>query len=227
VFANPRRGGPLLRLPYPKHVRTDPVPLLAELVLTPGALRGLHPLVSGIEVPLATTSIGPDTADELRNVLAPLSWRASLALDDYTIGGLPAALKQYQMVRTGLLIGVLLMLLLAGASMVALALEQIAERRRPMAVLAASGVPRSVLARSVLWQNLLPMAVALPIALGTGIGLGQVLLRVANTPVALVGADWTAIGLLTAAATALVLVTTALTLPALRRATRPTELRAE
>jgi predicted lysophospholipase L1 biosynthesis ABC-type transport system permease subunit len=164
----------------------------------------------------------PDLVERLRNAVAPFGWRAAVE----TGGGVPPdqTERQYRTIRTGLLLGALVTLLLAGASLLALAVEQVMERRRQVAVLSASGVPRSVLARSVLWQNALPMALAVPVAVLTGVALSRLLLRLIGRSPAV---DWAGIGVLVMASAALVLAATALTLPALRRASQPTELRAE
>ena len=199
-----------------------------EVLVTPGALHGVRPFIAALELRLVVGSSDLDTVERVRNTVGRFGWQAEVP-SDYGGGPLEVsdALRQFRTIRTGLLIGTLITLLLAGASMVSLALEQIAERRRPIAMLAASGVPRSVLGRSVLWQNLLPMAAAVPVALLTGTALGQALLRLIPSRLPPVGVDWAQIGALTLASGLLVLLTTALTLPAVRRASRPTELRTE
>jgi hypothetical protein len=63
-----------------------------------------------------------------------------------------------------------------------------------------------------------------PVALLTGVALSRLLLATISRPPMV---DWTGVGVLVAASTALVLAATALTMPALRRASQPTELRAE
>jgi hypothetical protein len=110
--------------------------------------------------------------------------------------------------------GSLITLLLAGASLLVPALEQVRARRRPLAVLTASGVPRSTLAWSLLWQNAIPLLLAMVVAVATGAGLG--VLRVLAQPVAL---DFAGMGVLAGASVLLVLLVTVPTLPALRRAT--------
>jgi predicted lysophospholipase L1 biosynthesis ABC-type transport system permease subunit len=120
--------------------------------------------------------------------------------------------------------GSLITLLLAGASLLVPALEQGRARRRPLAVLAASGVPRSTLAWSLLWQNAIPFLLAMVVAVATGAGLGVLLLRVLAQPVAL---DFAGMGVPAGASVFLVLLVTVLTLPSLRRATGALGLRTE
>jgi ABC-type antimicrobial peptide transport system permease subunit len=139
---------------------------------------------------------------------------ASLSVDQRT----------FLAIRNGLLIGSLFTLLLAGVSLLVLALEQVRERRRPLAILSAAGVPRAVLARSLLWQVAVPVGVGVVAATATGIGLAGLVLRMTSTRMVL---DWSDIGVFSAAAVLLVLLVTAATLPALRNATRLSALRTE
>jgi hypothetical protein len=226
-LANGDAGRPAQRWRLPKLRELSSGEFNAALVVTPGALRGIQPLIGGMEVHLSVQTRDQVLVERVRNAIGPLGWQASVQLPPGALYEAPQQVTQYRTIRTGLMLGALVALLLAGASMVALALEQIAERRRPMAVLAASGVPRSVLSRSVLWQNTLPMAVAVPIALVTGVGLGQALLQLVSSRARGFDVDWGGVGVLLLASVVLVLLTTVVTLPALRRATRPTELRSE
>jgi hypothetical protein len=93
-----------------------------------------------------------------------------------------------------------------------------------LAVLAASGVQRSVLAWSLLWQGLVPVVLAVVVALPAGFGLGTLLLMVSGKPLSY---DWTGTAVLTAAGLGAVLVATMITLPALWRATGAEGLRTE
>jgi CubicO group peptidase (beta-lactamase class C family) len=98
------------------------------------------------------------------------------------------------------------------------------ERRRPLAALAASGVPTGALARSLLWQNAVPVLLAVVVAVVTGIGLAQLVFRMVGDPFTM---DWLGVALYSGAATVLVLLVTAMTLPTLRSATRLAALRTE
>jgi ABC-type lipoprotein release transport system permease subunit len=141
-----------------------------------------------------------------------------------TTADLTTAQQTYVAVRNGLYVGSIFTLLLAGVSLLVLALEQIRERRRPLAVLAATGVPRGVLARSLLWQVALPIALGVLVAVLTGVGLAALLVRLSDDPLMI---DWLGVGVLSAAAAALALLVTAMTLPFLRGAMRLTSLRTE
>jgi len=158
----------------------------------------------------------------MRNAIAPYSWRVHA----YFVGQDDSAevAMIFAGIRRALLAGSVLTLLLAGASLLVMALEQVRERRRPLAVMAASGVPRGTLARSLLWQNGVPLVLSTAISVSTGVLLGVMVTRVFEAEVAY---DWTGIASLTGASVALVLAVTALTLPSLRRATGALGLRTE
>ncbi|PPK64546.1 FtsX-like permease family protein [Actinokineospora auranticolor] len=163
-----------------------------------------------------------DATDRIRAALGPLGWqvsvyerRASFLRDDQ---------ETYLTIRTGLLIGSVFTLLLAGVSLLVLAVEHIRERRRPLAVLAAGGVPNGVIARSLLWQIALPIGLGVVVAVGVGVTLAALTAQIVDGPVIL---DWLTIGVMTGAAAALVLLVSLLTLPFLRSATRLESLRTE
>lgn len=164
----------------------------------------------------------PDAAEHARNAIAAYSWRVwTLYQGEDQV---PQVERVFGLVRQALYAGATLTLLLAGASMLVMALEQVRERRRPLAVLAASGVPRGTLGRSLLWQNGVPLVLSTAVSVATGMGLGALSIKVSGAEVAF---DWQGIGLVTAASMALVLAVTALTLPSLRRATGALGLRTE
>jgi ABC-type antimicrobial peptide transport system permease subunit len=122
------------------------------------------------------------------------------------------------------LVGAAALLLLVGASVLVDVAEQLRERRRPFAVLVAAGTRRAVLTGSVLHQVAVPVLLGLVLAVVAGGGLAAALLAAIGVPVRL---DWAAIGTTTATAVLVVLLTTAASLPLLRRATDPGGLRSE
>lgn len=159
----------------------------------------------------------PDVAELVANALVPLGRDVrsyAFTVDDEAVVQL----------RNTLLMGALVVLLLAAASLLIVSIEQIRERRRQLATLAASGVGGRTLAASVLWQATVPFGVATVASLGVGTGLGWLLMRVFATPAII---DWTGMATITAAALVAVLVVTALSLPSLRHATHPEALRME
>lgn len=198
--------------------------ITASLLVTPAALASvLLPPALDADTLVRVDPNQPDSLEYVRNAVAAYPLQV-----DVTAFGDPALLSVDQQtfvaIRNGLLVGSLFTLLLAGVSLLVLALEQVRERRRPLAMLSAAGVPRAVLARSLLWQTALPVMVAVGAAVATGIGLAALVLRTTITPLVL---DWTDIGLFCGATVVLVLLVSAATLPALRSATRLSALRTE
>jgi len=157
-----------------------------------------------------------DMAEHVSNALVPLG-RGVMSFTYDSDSGLVQ-------VRNALLAGALVVLLLAAASLLIVSVEQVRERRRQLAALAASGVSGRTLGASVLWQAAVPFGVATLASLGVGTGLGVLLMRVFDLPLTI---DWAGMVIFVAASTAAVLAVTALTLPSLRRATRPDGLRME
>ncbi|MGM1061044.1 FtsX-like permease family protein [Saccharothrix sp. Mg75] len=192
------------------------------LMLTPAALGDVPPTADHSTIVVLVDPAQPDIAEHVRNALAPMTWRTYTSYFGET--GVPRQVEQFRSIRQGLLAGSLITLLLAGASLLVMALEQVRERRRPLAVLAASGVPRGALGRSLLWQNAVPLLLALVVAVAVGGGLAVLLLRIISEPIVL---DWPGIALLSGAAAFLVVAVTIASLPSLYRATGALGLRSE
>lgn len=210
-----------------KSTSLKPMMFPGGLYLTPGALTGtaagLLDQTNSIEILVDTAALDDAGFDRVRNVLAQFGWR----VDDsqFGVGAQLTHLGQLMMTaRAGLLVGGALVLLVAILSMLALSVEQIVERRRPLTMAVASGVPRSVLARSSIYTVLAPAAVAILLAdlIGTLVSLAfGPYLRAAITidPLEMAG--------LSLATLAIIALITAATLPALRRLTGPDALRTE
>ncbi|MEU4444261.1 FtsX-like permease family protein [Actinosynnema sp. NPDC050801] len=124
--------------------------------------------------------------------------------------------------RSGVIGGSVLLTLLAVIGLAAAAVDQVFERRRPTAVLAANGVPPKVLAVSALWQSAVPAAVGIGLAIPIGLGTAWLV-----APAGRFRVDWSEIATTVAAAAVVVLVVALCTLPALRSAIRPASLRTE
>jgi FtsX-like permease family len=196
----------------------------AELLATPSAIAGVR-LPPGSQSS-ALVTVDPkrtDAVEYLRNAAAayPIS---TYVTDPDPSQELNLDQRTFLTIRNFLLAGSLFTLLLAGVSLLVLALEQVRERRRPLAMLSASGVPRAVLARSLLWQTAVPVAIGVVAAVATGIGLAALLLRMTSTGMTI---DWAQVGIFSGAAVVLTLLVTAATLPALRNATKLSALRTE
>ncbi|MCT2585722.1 FtsX-like permease family protein [Actinophytocola gossypii] len=191
-------------------------------IATPGAVEGvtLPEMRTVIRVEADPNS---DELEQLRNAVAGFGWRASM-FSYNTAEDRTADQQMFVTIRNGLYAGAIFTLLLAGVSLLVLALEQIRERRRPLAMLVASGVQRAVIARSLLWQVALPIALGVLVAVLTGVGLAWLVVRITDEPFSI---DWLGVGLLSAGAALLSILVTAMTLPFLRSATRLTSLRTE
>jgi FtsX-like permease family protein len=191
------------------------VPVVGEeLIVTPAALA----TASGVGLTVSATLPGadPDLVERVRNVVG---WNGSVASLGTGRDGTSALITQV------LSVGSVLVLLFVAGSLLVAAWEQLRERRRSLATLAANGVGRGVLARSLVWQLAIPVAVAVLVAVPAGLVLDWLVLRfVVHRPMT---ADVSSIALLTATAIAAVLLVTALTLPALWRTTNLENLREE
>ncbi|GAA4664728.1 MULTISPECIES: FtsX-like permease family protein [Amycolatopsis] len=192
----------------------------AELLLTPTAAGALRPDYGDIKALLDPAV--PDALDRVRSAVSPLQWRASVSAPVSENGDM----AMLNATRALLYAGAVLTMLLAGISMLVLVIGQISERRRPFAAMTAAGVPRGVLSRSLLWQNALPVVFGVLVAIGAGIGVAAMLLRI-MTPGAAMLLDWTFIMVMASAALVLVLLVSAAAVPGLRSVTKLEALRME
>ncbi len=160
-----------------------------------------------------------DAIERARNAVAAIVPSGSVNTLNST-----TELPALRTVRRGIYIGAVLILLLIGGSLLIGGLEQLRERRPVLAAIAAFGTPRRVMARSVLWQAAIPVTLGVAVAAVIGVGLGALLITVGGRPVEI---DWGAVGAMAGAGAAVILLVTALTLPALIRMSRPAGLRAE
>ncbi|MBC3841913.1 ABC transporter permease [Streptacidiphilus sp. 4-A2] len=218
--------GPVWRLPAVTAAVTagaDPLASsyepLGRFLATPGAVPAALLRTQNSTVYVDYDQGRPDGADQVRTAAALLSPTATVTFADQQ-----AVDHNFSIVSRGLAFGVALTLLLVAASLLVGLLEQLRERRRILAVLYAFGTPRSVVALSVLWQSLLPMALGLLLATAGGLALGAVLLQVSQLPMAF---DWGAVALLAASGGLSALLVAGLSLPPLLRMMRPGELRHE
>lgn len=132
---------PVGLLPAAQRVSRGPYP--GDVVLTPAAAANLTvPADVGAEAWVRIAPGHPGATEQIANAVGDLTWQAFVS--DSTGDLLTTDQKSFATVRSGLDAASLFTLLLAGVSMLVLALEQVRERRRPLALLAAAGVPRSV-----------------------------------------------------------------------------------
>jgi len=197
--------------------------LYATTIATPGALTGA-PMPDDLVSVFATVGdLTSDEVEQVRNSVAEFGWQTYVS--SFNLGGdLTTGQENFVTLRNALYAGSIFTLLLAAVSLLVLALEHIRERRRPLAVLTASGVQQGVLARSLLWQVALPIGLGVLVAIVTGVGLAALLVALSEDVFSI---DWSGVVLLSGGAALLSVLVTALTLPFLRSATRLTSLRTE
>ncbi|MFF5445260.1 ABC transporter permease [Streptomyces sp. NPDC012888] len=189
------------------------------LLVTPSAApQGPGSLEYGV-VYVKTDPRVPDSLDRARNA----AFRADPLAVAMTLQQ-RATTPQFTSIRTGLYIGATAVLVLIGASLLVLQLEQLRERRKLLSALVAFGTKRSTLSLSVLWQTALPIALGVGLAITVGVTLGAVLMRVTDVPVRV---DWLSVSAMAGTGAGVALLVTALSLPPLVRMMRPDGLRTE
>jgi len=196
----------------------DSIPT-GELLLTPAAAAHLGIAADLVDAGVTLNRQVPGARDNAITTIARIDPLAGIPSDPTTIGN--HVLQQLQNV---LFAGATAVLLVIGGSLLVAVAEQLRERRRVLAVLSAFGTRPSTIAWSVLWQNALPVALGLALAVVIGVGLGDVLMRIIGLQASF---DWGAIALLTAAAALVVAAVTGVTLPIVWRQMRPEALRVE
>ncbi|GLZ38269.1 ABC transporter permease [Actinokineospora sp. NBRC 105648] len=217
-FAVPTTARPLPATQFDYQVRPG------DLIVTAGALPGGRALPAAPDnLKVRFDPADRDAPERVRNALQPLRWLTSTWTSTHS-APLTRNQDSYLTIRRGLLIGSVFTLLLAGVSLLVLALEHIRERRRPLAVLAAGGVPGGVLARSLLWQIAVPIGLGAVVAVVTGVGLASLVIGETLGPMVV---DWSGVVVMTGAAAGLGVLVSVLTLPFLRSATRLNSLRTE
>jgi predicted lysophospholipase L1 biosynthesis ABC-type transport system permease subunit len=190
-----------------------------QLLFTPGAARRLHLRASAVTVVVRLAPGDRAAADRLRDRAAALDPEAEVST--IASSGTDHALAS---LRRALFAGAVAVLAMIGASLLVAAGEQLRERRRALAVLAAVGTRRSTMAWSMLWQAAIPVGSGLALAIALGIALGNVLTAIVSLSPSY---DWGAIALMVGAGAAIIAAVTLLTLPTLWRMMRPETLRVE
>ncbi|MGW4029907.1 ABC transporter permease [Streptomyces sp. NPDC004838] len=189
------------------------------LLATPGALpEGARSALMG-RVYVKVDSSVPEVHELVRNAAA----RSDVLADPQVLVRTEVATR-FDAVRTALFVGATCVLLLIGASLLVSQLEQLRERRKLLSALIAFGTRRRTLCLSVLWQAVLPIGLGLALSVLVGLGMGAVLLTMVQTGVRV---DWMGVLTMTGIGTGVVLLVTAIALPALLRLMRPDGLRTE
>ncbi|MFF1610416.1 FtsX-like permease family protein [Amycolatopsis sp. NPDC058278] len=195
-----------------------------NLLVTPGALGGLALPASSVAVYVSGTGDPQALTDDVARAVQPLAWNATTTKSDYLGDFRARDQRMVESFRAVLITASLFVLAVAAMSLLMLSIEQISERRRPLAALSAAGVPIGVLARGALWQTAIPVVVGVVLAVAAGLGLTAPILRLADRPMIV---DVPVLLALAGTTVVAVLLVTALTMPLLRQVTRLDTLRSE
>ncbi|MEV7370981.1 ABC transporter permease [Streptomyces sp. NPDC090301] len=224
--SEPKRaeGGPLpqWRIPAGARVvdsRPDPTGMYQYGVLaTPSAIDAARLDDPDAQAMVRLDPAVPDAADLVRNTaeaISPTSWVRTLADTQRDAA--------FSSVRTGILVGSTLTMLLVAASLLVATLEQLRDRKRLLSSLVAFGTRRSTLSWSVLWQTAVPIVLGLVLAVAGGTGLGVVLLKMGGQRVQ----DWWVFLPVVGIGLGLIATVTLLSMPVLWRLMRADGLRTE
>ncbi len=213
------RRGPVVRVPGDAQQLSLPVGSGGDaLVLTPALVRGRR-LPGALTQAYVLFGDRADAADQVRTAVLKLDPLADASRLTDTIEP-----TQLASLRRALFLGAVAVLLMIGAALLVAAIEQLRERRRVLAVLAAFGTRRRTMALSVAWQTAVPMVLGLLLAIATGLVLAVLLLGIVGADVII---DWGATAGLAGAGALVVIGVTVLSLPVLHRLMRPDALRVE
>jgi ABC-type antimicrobial peptide transport system permease subunit len=193
---------------------------VAPLLLTPQAAAKIGLRATTLSAMVRTRASGNDE-DRLWDTVTAIDPLAQITAVDGSIAPRDLTIEKLRRVLTA---GAVAVLLVIGASLLVSVIEQLRERRRILAVMAAFGTRASTLAYSVLWQTALPVLLGLALAIALGAALGAVLMDIAGLPISF---DWGSVALLAGAGVAVVAAVTALTMPILLKQISPEALRAE
>ncbi|MGP4049405.1 ABC transporter permease [Streptomyces sp. 2A115] len=188
-------------------------------LITPSALPDQVARTVAGQIYLTLDPSVPDVRDRVRNTTAGIDMFAQPMVFVSSQQS-----ERFSSIRTGLFVGAACVLALIGASLLVSQLEQLRERKRLLSALVAFGTRRRTLSLSVLWQTAIPIALGLVLASVVGLALGAVLLKMTATSVTV---DWLSVLSMTGIGAAVVLLVTALSVPALLRLMRPDGLRTE
>lgn len=196
----------------------------AALVVTPGAFG---PAIDGIlasspaRFSVTDVEASSEMADTLRADLADLGSRVEVrAAGDPADLGLRSILSPTA--RSGLIIGAMLTIAVAVIGLIVTTVEQLQQRRRPLTLAVAAGVPRGVLARSLLIGAVLPIAAGVALAVLSAWLLVVVLGPLLGVPI---GLDWAIVAMYSAVAVGLVTVLAGASTLALPALTQPAGMR--
>jgi hypothetical protein len=200
--------------------RLSKIPGVRTVTLTDRTTNGGTSIRDSVAIIANDGSEG--TLERVRNALA---WRA---YEVETVGALGQSVSSSSREETALIRAAeavaILMLMVTAASLLVSTVDGMMERRRPIAVLSALGVPAKVIRRSVMLQIVLPLCIALALGIAVALVVTTLVFRIYKEPLLL---PLRSLTLTATAVGAAVMIVTASALPWVRVTRRPELLRAE
>ncbi len=151
---------------------------ISKLVLTPGAAARDHLTAQTFAALVHFHTLTPAAEDHLSDAVASIDPLAQVTPIGAAVSPRDLTIDKLRRVLTA---GAVAVLLVIGASLLVSVAEQLRERRRVLAVMAAFGTRGSTLGWSVLWQTALPVVLGLTLAIVLGAALGAVLMAIARS----------------------------------------------
>ena len=221
VFRSRLEDGRVVPLRIPTTVQRADLPAYLPVFVPPDAV----PAWAARSLIAYTTLIGTDgspaAAEQIRNEVARLRIPSKVTTPAEALADANVDIRHW----TSLVdLGIAAALAIALANLLIVTIDHVNERRRPVAVLAACGVPLGVLRRSIAVEIGLPLATAILVATATALAVAWILAAIIGQPMIVPAGRMAVFFALAAGAVAVV---TALTFPSLARAARPETLQAE
>ena len=216
----PPPSSPVAALPDASH-QQDAMP--SGYLLTVGAADGL-PITGSLMIMRATVPAG--SLEPAEQALGQeFGFRGLTAMGLSSSSSLISADDQLRILRFGLIIASLLTLLVCALGQLVVGAEQLADRRRALALARAQGVPLRVIATSMVQVAVIPAVLGAVIAAAVGLWISH--LVVAASFSTLVGTTGWSIPAMAVGAVVFVLLVSLVTVLRLRRVTRPEAMRTE
>jgi hypothetical protein len=217
----PIEDGRVVPIRIPPTLERMALPDYLPVILPPQAVPGwARPTLTAYTILVATDGT-PAAVERVRNVVAEQGLSARVTTPAESRARANADVRHMISLVD---LGIAAALAIALANLLVVTIDHVAERRRPVAVLAASGVPLGVLRRSVAVEIGVPLATAIAMATATSLVVAAIVASILDHPMVV---PFVRMGALFGLAAAAVAVVTALTFPSLARAARPETLQAE
>lgn len=191
------------------------------MLVTPEVMSQDGMQASNIYLGVDLDSNVADAPESLRNAVEPAPVEGAVL--DYHRSGIDV---DFVSVQLGLTLGVIVLMVLTGLSLLVSTVEQLQERRRVLSVLRAFGARRRTLVWSLVWQAAIPVFFGLAVAAVIGSILGMALLLTGG--MSMVAAfDWTVVVGITGISAAVMMLISLAGTPVLWRLMKSDGLRTE